>query len=154
MKTSDLNVIFNDQQYVGWDFAALPIGAALAAACEQIDLAADTARRSLAGDTLRTLEHQTAADEAKEFALAGYTGEAPPSVQAWMDAAELDAQAATDSILAKAQAWQTVLYAIRAARLKGKQDLLKAPSHVAMEAIADQAIAAIQAGIDGVDGPV
>lgn len=154
MKTSDLNVIFNGQQYVGFEFSALPIGAALVAACEQIDLAADTARRVLAGDTLRALEHQTAADEAKAFALAGYTGEVPPSVQAWMDAAELDAQAATDSILSKAQAWQTALYAIRAARLKGKQGVLKAATHAAMEYVADQAIASIQAGIEGVDAPV
>lgn len=154
MKTTDLNVIFNGQQYVGFDFSALPLGAALVAASEQIDLAADTARRTLAGDTLRALEHQTAADEAKAFAQAGYTGEAPPSVQAWMDAAELDAQAATDSILAKAQAWQAALYAIRAARLKGKQGVLKAATHTAMEYVADQAIAAIQAGIEGVDAPV
>ncbi|WP_410952474.1 hypothetical protein [Pseudomonas sp. S1(2024)] len=154
MKTTDLNVIFNGQQYAGWDFAALPLGAALVAACEQIDLAADTARRTLAGDTLRALEHQTAAEEAKAFAQAGYNGEAPPSVQAWMDAAELDAQAATESILAKAQAWQTALYAIRAARLNGKQGVLKAATHAAMEYMADQAIVAIQAGIEGVDGPV
>lgn len=154
MKTAEINVIFNGQQYVGFDFAALPLGAARVAASEQVDQAADAARRALAGDTLRALEHQTAATEAEAFAQANYTGDAPPSVQAWMDAADLDAQAATESILAKAQAWQLALYAIRAARLKGKQDLLKAPSHVAMEAIADQAIAAIQASIDGVDGPV
>lgn len=154
MKTTDINVIFSGQQYVGFDFSELPLGAALEAACQQIDLAADSARRILAGDSLRALEHQTAADEAKAFALAEYAGAAPPSVQAWMDAAELDAKDATDSILTKAQAWQGALLAIRVARLKGKQDVLKATTHAAMEAIADQSIAAIKAGVEGVDEPI
>ena len=154
MKTTDINVIFNGQQYVGFDFSALPIGAALVAACEQVDLAADTARRVLAGDTLRAFEHQITGDEAKAFALGGYAGEVPLTVQAWMDAAELNANEATDSILAKAHAWQAALYAIRAARLKGKQGVLKASTHAAMEQVADQAISAIQAATEGVSGPI
>ena len=154
MKTTDINVIYNGQQYVGFDFATLPLGAALEVACQQIDLAADTARRALVSDALRAQEHQTAAEEAKAFAQADYVGEAPPSVRAWMVAADLDAQAATDSILAKAHEWQTAMYAIRAARLKGKQDVLKSTTHAAIEVIADQAVAAILASVEGVDGPV
>lgn len=90
------------------------------------------------------------ADEAESFAAAGYAGEVPTTVQAWMDASGLDAQAATESILHESRAWKGVIYAIRAERLKGKQDVLKAASHEQAEALADVAIAAIKACIQGV----
>jgi hypothetical protein len=71
-------------------------------------------------------------------------------VQAWADAAELEPQAAADSIITEADAWQAALYAIRAARLKGKQRVLKATSHDAAEALTDAAIAEIRDSIAGV----
>ena len=90
------------------------------------------------------------ADEAAAFAAAGYAGEVPSTVQAWMDAAGLEAKAATDSILAEASAWKQALYQLRTLRLKGKQDVLKAASHDAAEGIADVAISAIYASVQGV----
>jgi len=150
MKTVELNVVFNGQSYVGFDFSLLPLEAAKLAANAQIDQAADVARRAVLGDSLRALEYQAAAQEAETFAQAGYTGQVPPTVQAWMDAAGLEAQAATDSILAEAAAWKGALYKIRAVRLKGKQDVAKAASHDAVVPIADAAIAAILASVEGV----
>ena len=150
MKTENLNVTFNGQFFAGWTFADLPLGAALLIAALQIDAAADAARVAVLVDPLRALEYDRAATEAKAFAAAGYVGDMPPSVQAWADAAELTAQAAADSIIVEADAWQGALYAIRAARLKGKQRVLKAIGHDAAEALADAAIADIRESIVGV----
>ncbi|MDI3357139.1 hypothetical protein MO767_22700 [Pseudomonas sp. UYIF39] len=150
MQLQNINVVHGGQSYVGFSFLALPLAAALIVAAQQIDQAADVARRAVLGDSLRALEYERAAAEAKAFAAAGYAGAMPPSVQAWADAAELEPQAATDSIIAEADAWQSALYAIRAARLKGKQRVLKATSHDAAEALTDAAIAEIRESIAGV----
>ncbi|MDN7142689.1 hypothetical protein KC131_18740 [Pseudomonas sp. JQ170] len=150
MKLTDLSFSYNGQQYVGFDFSALPLEVAKLAANAQIDQAADVARLAVLGDPLRALEYQTAADEAKVFAAANYVGAVPPSVQAWMDAARLEAQAATDGILAEASAWQGAMYAIRAERLKGKQAVLQATSHKEIEALADIAMTDVRDCIVGV----
>ncbi|MDV5387691.1 hypothetical protein [Pseudomonas juntendi] len=150
MQKTNLSIEFHGKTYSGFDFAALPLAAATQVACRQIDQAADAARRAVLGDTLRALEYQVTANEASAFAAAGYSGEVPPTVQAWMDAAGLEAQAATDSILAEAAAWKRALYQLRALRLRGKQDVLKVASHDAVEAVADVAIAAIHASVQGV----
>jgi hypothetical protein len=150
MQTKNLNVIAGGISYVGWDFADLPLAAALEVACQQIDQAADLARRSALGDSLRALEYQTTAKEAEAFAAAGYAGQVPPTVQAWMDAASRDAKAATDSILVEASAWKSAMYAIRAERLKGKQLVIKSASHAAAEGFADEAIGAIRSSVQGV----
>ncbi|MBA1194873.1 hypothetical protein G7007_18775 [Pseudomonas entomophila] len=150
MQKTNLSIEFDGRTYSGFDFAALPLAAATQVACRQIDQAADAARRSVLGESLRALEYQVTADEAAAFAAAGYTGEVPPTVQAWMDAAGLEAQAATDNILAEAAAWKQAMYKLRALRLKGKQAVLKVASHDAAEVIADEAIAAIQACVQGV----
>jgi hypothetical protein len=150
MKKSNLCVDHGGISYVGYTYAALPLTAALIVAAGQIDLAADAARIAVLGDPLRAIEYERAATEARAFAAGDYAGDMPPSVQAWADAAELAPQAAADSIIAEAEAWQTALYAIRAARLKGKQRVLKAASHDAAEALADEAITAIRASIEGV----
>lgn len=154
MQTRYLNVNHGGQSYVGFDFSALPLAAALVVAIAQIDQAADAARSAVVSDPLRALEYERAAVEAKAFAATGYVGDMPPSVQAWADAAELTAQAAADSIIVEADAWQGALYAIRAARLKGKQRVLKAISHDAAEALADTAIADIRESIVGVGNAV
>lgn len=150
MQKQNLNVMFNGQSLIGFVFSGLPLAAALIVAARQIDEAADAARVAVLGGSLRALEYERAAVEAKAFAAAGYVGDMPPSVQAWADAAELEPQAAADSIIAEADAWQAALYAIRAARLKGKQRVLKAASHDAAEALADTAIAEIRESIAGV----
>ncbi len=150
MKTLNLNIDHGGTAYVGFAFAALPLAAALLVAAQQIDQAADAARVAVLGGSLRALEYERAAVEAKAFAAAGYVGDMPPSVQSWADAAELEPQAAADSIIVEADAWQAALYAIRAARLKGKQRVLKAISHDAAEALTDAAIADIRESIVGV----
>ncbi|MDI3355702.1 hypothetical protein MO767_15245 [Pseudomonas sp. UYIF39] len=154
MQLQNINVVHGGQSYVGFAFADLPLAAALVVAAQQIDQAADVARRAVLGDSLRALEYQRAATEARAFAAAGYAGAMPPSVQAWADAAELEPQAAADSIITEADAWQAALYAIRAARLKGKQRVLKATSHDAADALADTAIAEIRASIEGVGNAI
>jgi hypothetical protein len=150
MQTKNLNVVYLGQSFVGFDFPALPLAAALIVAARQIDDAADSARVAVIGGSLRALEYERAAGEARAFAAADYVGDMPPSVQAWADAAELTPQAAADTIIAEADAWSAALYAIRAARLKGKQRVLKATSHEAAAALTDEAIAAIRASIEGV----
>ncbi|QJQ08206.1 hypothetical protein A3L25_001785 [Pseudomonas putida] len=150
MQTTNLSIEFEGRTYLGSNFSTLPLAAAMLVASRQIDQAADAARRAVLGDSLRAVEYQVTADEASAFAAAGCSGEVPPTVQAWMDAAGLEAQAATDSILAEAAAWKQALYQLRALRLKGKQDVLKVASHDAVEAVADVAIAAIHASVQGV----
>lgn len=150
MQKDYLNVTYSGLNYVGFEFARLPLGAARLAAAQQIDEAADNARAGVVGNALRVVEYQLAETEALTFAAASFEGDAPPAVQAWADAADLTPQAAAESILAEAVAWKGALYAIRAARLKGKQAALKAVSHDEAEAFADQAIAAIRASVVGV----
>lgn len=150
MKTQNLIVIFGGTTYSGWTYTDLPLGAALVVASAQIEDAADLARSAALGDPLRAVEMDLAATEAKAFAAVEFTGDVPLSVQAWVDAAGLTPQEATESILAESAAWVGALQKIRAARLKGKQGVLKATSHSAAEALADEAIQAIQASVAGV----
>lgn len=150
MKTQSLNVVFQGQPFVGFSFLKLPLGAALQVASEQVDETADQARLAVIGDPLRALEYQIAGQEAEAFAQSGYAGEAPPTVQAWMEAAGLDAKDATDSILTEATAWKGALYTIRATRLKAKQAIREAATAEAAEAIADVAIEAIKACVKGI----
>lgn len=150
MQKQNLNVVYQGQSLTGFEFSQLPIGAALLVAQQQIDQAADQARLAVLGDPLRAVEYHAAASESKAFASDNYEGEAPPAVQAWMDAAGLSAKAATESILTEAAAWEAALSQLRAIRLKGKQDVLKATSHEDVEAVADAAISAIKESVQGV----
>jgi hypothetical protein len=99
---------------------------------------------------LRAIENQLAEDEAKAFKLAGYAGDVPLTVQAVVDAEGVQPLEAAESILQEAQAWRTALCSIRAARLKGKVEVLKATTHAQAEAYADTAINAIRASVVGV----
>ncbi|WP_367599268.1 hypothetical protein [Pseudomonas fulva] len=150
MEKQNLTIDYAGNSYIGFGFTALPFGAALQVACRQVDQAADAARLAVLGDPLRAFEYRIAAEEAQAFAVAGYKGAVPATVQAWIDAADLSPQDAADSILAEAAAWKGALYAIRAARLKGKQHALKAGTHEAVEVVTDEAIAAIKAAVQGV----
>ena len=150
MRKESLNITLNGENFTGYKFAELPLAAALLIAAEQIDDAADNARVAVVGNSLRVVEYQLAEQEAQAFKAVGFEGPVPGTVQAWVDAADLSPQAAAESILTEAAAWKGALYAIRAARLKGKIQALKAASHDAAEAIADEAIAAINASVSGV----
>jgi hypothetical protein len=145
MQKSALNIVFGDGNYIGYKFEALPVGAALLVAAQQIEQAADQARASVLGDPLRAFEYQMAEVDAKAFMVAGFDGEVPATVQAVVDASEVSPQAATELILAESAAWRGALCEIRAARLKGKQAMLKATTHAEAESYADTAIDAIRA---------
>ena len=149
MRKDSLNISFDGNNYTGFTFSALPLGAARLYAAQQVDETADSARIAVVGNSLRVLEYQLAEQEAKAFQAAEFAGEVPASVQAWADAAGLSAQEAAEGILAKAAAWKTALYAVRAARLAGKQAALKAANHDEAEAVADAAIAKINASVVG-----
>lgn len=149
MQKQFLNVLWNGDNYVGFDFEALPIGAALVVAQEQIEQAADQARSAVLGDPLRAIENQLAEDEAKAFKQAGYAGDVPLTVQALVDSQGIEPMEAAEAILQEAQAWHAALCAIRAARLKGKVEVLKATNHAQAEAYADTAINAIRASVPG-----
>ncbi|UZE07466.1 phage tail protein [Pseudomonas corrugata] len=88
--------------------------------CTQVDAAADSARRTLAGDPLRALEYQQAALEAQAFKDQGYPKKAVPlAVSAWIVKGRTARQAA-DQILAKAAEFEANLLALRELRLKAK----------------------------------
>ncbi|WP_440029821.1 hypothetical protein [Chromobacterium amazonense] len=146
----NITITFEGVQYVGFAFDALPLSAAKMAACQQIDAAADDARRAVLGDPLRAVEYQRAEAEAAAFKAAGYKDAMPPCVQSWADAAGLEPQVAADSILGEAAEWSQALHQLRAIRLKAKQQVLKAADHTATEAIATRAMDEIRAGIAGV----
>lgn len=145
MQKNNLNILFGDGNYLGYEFEALPVGAALLVAAQQIEQAADQARASVLGDPLRAVENQMAEADAKAFMVAGFDGLVPATVQAVVDASEVSPQAAAELILAESAAWRGALCEIRAARLKGKQAMLKATTHAEAESYADTAIDAIRA---------
>ncbi|MEX7554469.1 hypothetical protein [Pseudomonas monteilii] len=145
MQKDNLNILFGDGNYLGYKFEALPVGAALLVAAQQIEQAADQARASVLGDPLRAVEDQMAEADAKAFMVAGFDGPVPATVQAVVEASEVSPQAAAELILAESAAWRGALCEIRAARLKGKQAMLKATTHAEAEGYADTAIDAIRA---------
>ncbi|MGA4453354.1 hypothetical protein [Pseudomonas fortuita] len=150
MRKDSLNITFNGNNYIGFDFALLPLGAAQLCAAQQVEEAADNARIAVMGSSLIYIEYQLAEDEARAFKEAGFEGDVPTTVQAWVDATDVTPQEAAESMLAEAAAWKKAVCAIRATRLVGKQKALKAGSHDEAEAIADQAIAAINASVVGI----
>ena len=150
MQKNFLNVVYGEINYNGFDFEALPIGAALLVAQQQIEQAAAQALAAALGDPLRAIENQLAEGEAKAFKQAGYADEVPLTVQAVVDAQGVDPMEAAEAILQEAQVWHAAVCSIRAARLKGKVEVLKATTHAQAEAYADTAINAIRASVPGV----
>lgn len=150
MQKHNLNIVHDGVQYAGFAFTDLPLPAAIAVACQQIDAAADAARLSVVVDPLRALEYDRAASEAELYKNTGYQGDIPPTVASWAEAKGISGQEATDSILAEASAWNAALYAIRDARLKGKETVKVEASHDQVEAAADAAITAIRQTVAGV----
>ncbi|MCE0875961.1 hypothetical protein [Pseudomonas monteilii] len=150
MQKTFLNVVYGDTTYNGFDFEALPIGAALLVAQQQIEQAADQARAAVLGDPLRAIENQLAEEEAKAFKQAGYDGEVPQTVQAIVAAQGVEPMEAAEAILQEAQAWHAAVCSIRAARLKGRVEVLKATTHAQAEDYADTAINAIRAVVGSV----
>lgn len=150
MQKQNLSIIYGTTSYTGFDFEALPLPAARLVAAEQIDQSADLCRIGVVGDSLRAVEFQMAEDDAKAFQAAGFAGQVPATVQATVDALDITPQEAAESILQESAAWRTALCEIRAARLKGKQAVLKAESHAEAEKLTDAAISEIRLSVIGV----
>lgn len=104
------------------------------AAIKVVDSVSDAARESLVGNPLRSVEYQITAAEAQAYKDAGYTGSLPRSVAIWAAVKGISGQAAADSILSKAAAWNQVLYDVRDARLRAKDAIRAASDAAAIEA--------------------
>jgi hypothetical protein len=121
--------------------------------CLAIDTAADAARRAVAGDPLRAVEYERAADQAQAFKAAGYPAEdVPRTVSAWAIGGRT-AQQAADSILAESAAYTEALYQIREARLGAKELVRQAMAAGEAEQaqdIAVETIANIEVAVAGV----
>lgn len=114
--------------------------------CAKVDVAADSARRTLAGDPLRALEYQQAALEAQAFKDQGYPKKAVPlAVSAWVVKGRTARQAA-DQMLAKAAEFEANLLALRELRLKAKAQIR---AHVA-KGNADLAAQAADDGLEAI----
>ncbi|MDZ7887765.1 MAG: hypothetical protein U5M72_00355 [Pseudomonas sp.] len=118
--------------------------------CNEIDVAADTARRAVAGDPLRAVEYERSASEAQAFKVAGYPANAVPrTVSAWAIGGRTPRQAA-DSILMESAAYTEALYQIREARLGAKELVRQAMAAGEVEHaqdIAAETIASINAAV-------
>lgn len=145
-----------------WTGAAWALDAALQAAnllalqaslSQQIDAAADTARRAVVGDPTRTEEYKLAAAEAKFFKDAGYPSDAVPRTVATWAINGRTAQQAADSILAEAAQYTEALYQIRETRLQAKELVRQAMDAGNVEQaqdIAAETIASIEAAVAGI----
>lgn len=113
--------------------------------CMHIDAAADQVYVAIGGPSPgRLAEYRQANDDATAYKAAGYSGTVPETVQCWATAQNWTAQQAADDILATAAAWESVLVAIRSARLGGKAAVSAATTIDAANTAAQTAIASIQ----------
>lgn len=120
--------------------------------CEQIDVAADAARRAVAGDPLRAVEYDRTAAEAQAFSDAGYQGDVPPMVAAWAISGRTPQQAA-EIILAEAAEYTNALIQLRTIRLQAKELIRAAMASGEVEQakqIVTETVAAIQSAVAGV----
>ena len=120
--------------------------------CDQIDTAADAARRAVAGDPLRAVEYDRARLAAEQFAAAGYQGDVPPMVAAWAINGRTPQQAA-DSILAEAEAYTNALELLRTTRLAAKEQvraLMGAGETEQAQQHTEQTVASIEAAVVGI----
>ena len=118
----------------------------------QVDAAADSARRAVAGDPLRAVEYDRARLEAEQYASNGYSGDVPPMVAAWAINGRT-AQQAADSILHEAAQYTNALIYLRTVRLRAKEDIrnaMQSGDTALAVSIATSTIAEISAAVDGV----
>lgn len=123
------------------------------ALCAQVDDAADRAREAVAGDPLRAVEYQRAANEARAFKDADYPADAvPPMVAAWA-IGDRTAQQAADNILAEEAAYNEALLWLRTTRLAAKEEiraLMGDDQYEAAQALSDATVIAIRSTVSGV----
>jgi len=124
----------------------------IASLCAEIDHEADLARVAVAGDPLRAVEYQRAADEAQAFKDAGYPQAVPPMVAAWAIGGRTAKQAA-DNILAEAAAYNGALVWLRTTRLAAKEqvrEMMESEQYEAARTLASATVSAIRASVAGV----
>jgi hypothetical protein len=124
--------------------------------CQQIDTAADAARRAVAGDPLRAVEYDRARIDAELYAAASYQGVVPPMVAAWAINGRT-AQQAADDILREAAQYNGALVQLRATRLQAKELIRAAMAAGNVEQaqdIAAETIAYIEAAVAGIGNNV
>lgn len=148
-----------DHQWTGsaWAFdAALQTANLLAlqaSLSQQIDTAADAARRAVVGDPTRVEEYKLAAADAALFKAAGYpAGDIPRTVAAWAINGRT-AQQAADNILTEAAQYNEALYFLRETRLQAKELVRQAMAAGNVEQAQDIAaatIASIDAAVAGI----
>lgn len=120
------------------------------ALCLEVDAVADAARLAIAGDPLRVVEYERAANEAQTYKDGGYSGTVPPAVKSWAEAKSWSGQQAADNILAEAAAWTLALYGIRDMRLKGKESVRSAADIAAAQVAAEAVISQIRSAVASV----
>lgn len=96
----------------------LTLAEQVAQAVRAIDADVDAIYWAAVGN--RTQEYLAAEQQAQAFSDAGFSGAVPPSVQSWVDASGMTAEAAAADILAQAAAWNAARETIRAQRLLAK----------------------------------
>ncbi|MDP2747959.1 phage tail protein [Pseudomonas sp.] len=121
--------------------------------CMQIDAAADSARSKVAGDPLRAVEYDRAAEQAQAFKDANYpAGAVPRMVSAWAIGGRTPKQAA-DNILIEAAQYNEALYLLRETRLQAKElvrQAMQAGNVEQAQDIAAETIASIKAAVAGI----
>lgn len=121
-----------------------------------VDSAADAARLAVVGDSLRVVEYDRAREQAAAYKAAEYQGTVPPMVASWAINGRT-AQQAADNILEEAAAYTNGLEQLRAVRLAAKEQIrisFEANNFAQAQAIAEAAVAAIQAATEGLGNNV
>lgn len=120
----------------------VPAGKRRTQAKAAIDAAAGAARYRFVSDgQLIEEEYRLTLQEVIAWRSAGSpTDEIPQSLQSWMDAAAIDAEAAASSIEQTAQTWDAVLLSIRQTRLAGKAAVDAADDQADFDAMAQAVI--------------
>ncbi len=103
-----------------------PEPATTGSAQAEIDSRAGQITRDVVGDLAEEYRH--AESEAKDWAAAGYAGDAPDSVASWAVVSAQSDRQACDGIIALALAWRAALAQIRAARLRCKAVAVSDPA--------------------------
>lgn len=101
---------------------------------------------------MRAVEYDRTRQQAGQFAAAGYLGEVPPMVAAWVTS-ERNAQAAADDILREAAVYEEALVQVRTIRLQAKEQIraLMAAGDVDQAAqLTEQTTADLAACVQGV----
>lgn len=104
----------------------------------------------------RQVQYEMAEAAALAYKTAGYTGDVPEEVDAWVAASGMTPQAATDDILAQATAWRAVSKMLYRARLGHKRQaaVIPTPQTRAEIETAQQALSTIRESWAGTLGQI